>query len=109
MILTLTKGSSVSAMVAGSGHFTGLSTMITSPLLVVTLYSTEGAVVIKLTLYSRSRRSWMISRCNRPKKPQRKPKPKATEVSGSHWSEASFSVSFSRASRSSGYSSAEVG
>ena len=40
-----------------------------------------GAVVIRSRSYSRLRRSWMISRCSRPRKPQRKPKPRAAEVS----------------------------
>lgn len=43
----------------------------------------RGAVVIKSKLYSRSNRSWTISMCSNPKKPQRKPKPIALEVSGS--------------------------
>ena len=38
---------------------------------------TEGAVAIRSRLNSRSSRSWMISRCSRPRKPQRKPKPSA--------------------------------
>ena len=38
-----------------------------------------------------------------PKKPHRKPKPRATELSGSKLNEASFSWSFSSASRKSGY------
>ena len=38
-----------------------------------------------------------------PKKPHRKPKPNATELSGSKDSDASFSWSFSSASRRSGY------
>ena len=33
--------------------------------------------------------------CSMPRKPQRKPKPSATDVSGSHTSEASLSCSFS--------------
>ena len=36
-------------------------------------------------LNSRSSRSWMISRCSRPRKPQRKPKPSAALVSASKW------------------------
>ena len=35
--------------------------------------------MIRSRSYSRSRRSWMISRCSSPRKPQRKPKPSATE------------------------------
>ena len=48
-------------------------------------------------------RSWIISIWSIPKKPQRKPKPRAALVSGSKESEASFNWSFSRASRRSGY------
>ena len=40
-----------------------------------------------------------ISMCNRPRKPQRKPKPMALLTSGSNLSAASFSCSFSSASR----------
>ena len=39
--------------------------------------------------------------CSRPRKPQRKPKPSAADVSGSKVNDASFSRSFSSASRSS--------
>lgn len=58
-----------------------------------------GAVVIKSISNSRSSRSCTISRCSKPKKPQRKPKPKACDTSGSNFSEASFNCSFSSASR----------
>jgi len=36
--------------------------------------------------------------CSSPKNPQRKPKPKASDVSGSKVKEASFNWSFSKAS-----------
>ncbi|MNN52228.1 hypothetical protein D3C81_1669130 [compost metagenome] len=81
----------------------------TSPLVKVTLNTTLGAVVIRAILNSRSIRSWMISMCRRPRKPQRKPKPKAVEDSGSNFREASFSTSFSRASRKSLYSVDSIG
>ncbi len=42
---------------------------------------TDGAVVMRSRLNSRSSRSVMISRCRRPRKPQRKPKPSAAELS----------------------------
>ena len=57
---------------------------------------TLGAVVTRSRLNSRSSRSWIISMCRSPKKPQRKPKPSATEVSGSKERDASFSCSFSK-------------
>ena len=47
--------------------------------------------------------------CSRPRKPQRKPKPSAADVSGSKKNDASFSRSFSSASRSSGYSLPSTG
>ena len=64
---------------------------------------TLGSVVTRSRLNSRSRRSWMISMWSIPKKPHRKPKPRATELSGSKVRLASFSCSFSSASRRSGY------
>jgi len=70
---------------------------------------TKGTVVITVMLNSRSRRSWMISICNRPRKPQRKPKPSAALLSGVQVRLASFSCSFSMASRSSSYSSVSTG
>ena len=66
-------------------------------------------MVTRSRLNSRSSRSWMISMWSMPKKPQRKPKPRATEVSGSKVREASLSCSFSRASRRSGYLAAVLG
>ena len=51
----------------------------------------------------------MISRCSSPKKPQRKPKPSAIEVSGSKLREASFNCSFSSASRRSLYLAPSAG
>jgi GTP-binding protein LepA len=49
----------------------------------VTTPNALGAVARMSRLYSRSMRSWMISMCKRPRKPQRKPKPRAVDVSGS--------------------------
>ena len=54
-------------------------------------------------LNSRSSRSWMISMCSRPRKPQRNPKPSASLLSGSKLKELSLSDSRSIASRSSSY------
>ncbi|MCY1294450.1 hypothetical protein D9M70_437430 [compost metagenome] len=70
---------------------------------------TVGAVVIRSRSYSRSRRSWMISMCSMPRKPMRKPKPRASELSGSYCSAASFRVSFCSASRKSSKSSELTG
>ncbi len=58
---------------------------------------------------SRSNRSRTMSMWSRPRKPQRKPNPSATDVSGSYWREASLSWSFASASRSSSYRFASVG
>src|SRR5947199_123886 len=52
---------------------------------------------------SRSSRSWTISMCSSPRKPQRNPKPSASEVSGSAVNEEAFRRSFSTASRSASY------
>ena len=95
-------GSRTSAMRAGSGMSVGLWTGITAPSVSVTSNSTDGIVAISSRSYSRSSRSRTMSMCSRPRKPQRKPNPSASEVSGSHDSAASLSVSFSSASRSSG-------
>ena len=60
----------------------------------ITSYTTVGAVVIKSMSNSRSKRSCTISKCSKPKKPQRKPKPNAWDTSGSNFSEASFELQF---------------
>jgi hypothetical protein len=49
----------------------------------VTLYTTDGAVVMRSRSYSRSSRSCTISMWSRPRNPTRKPSPSASEVSGS--------------------------
>ncbi len=51
----------------------------------------------------------MTSRCSRPRKPQRKPKPSAAEVSISWEKLASFSASLSMASRRSSKSALSTG
>ena len=95
-------GSRTSATRAGSGMSLGLCTGSTVPSVSVTSYSTLGIVASSSRSYSRSRRSRTMSMCSRPRKPQRKPKPSASEVSGSQLSAASLRVSFSSASRRSG-------
>ena len=96
------NGSRTSATRAGSGKSLGLWTGITVPSVSVTSYSTLGIVVSSSRSYSRSRRSRTMSMCSSPRKPQRNPKPSASEVSGSQLSAASLRVSFSSASRRSG-------
>ena len=84
MTLSLTHGSSIVSMSVGFGSSAGLS-IATSPrpCVSMTWYSTDGAEAIRSRSNSRSRRSWTISMWSRPRKPQRKPKPSATELSGS--------------------------
>ena len=88
--------------VPGSGMSVGLWSASTLPSVSVTSYSTLGIVASSSRSYSRSSRSRTMSMCSRPRKPQRKPNPSASEVSGSQESAASLSVSFSSASRRSG-------
>ncbi len=51
----------------------------------------------------------MISMWSRPRKPQRKPKPSASDVSGSNTKAASFMFSLESASRRSSYCAESVG
>ena len=90
------------SMLVGGGSSPGERTARTTPEVSVTRYSTFGVVASSSRSYSRSRRSRTMSMCSRPRNPQRKPKPSAWDVSGSQRSEASFSESFSSASRRSG-------
>ena len=101
MIIAVMTGSSIFSMLPGSGSFAGLSISRTSPSVVVTRYNTPGAVVTRSMSNSRSSRSWTISMWSRPRNPQRKPKPSATDVSGSKKNAESLRRSFSSASRSS--------
>ena len=70
------------SMATASGMSAGLSTASIVPSVRCTRYSTDGAVAMRLMLNSRSSRSRTISMCNRPRKPHRKPKPSAPDVSG---------------------------
>ncbi len=108
-IIAVMMGSSILSMRPASGSFEGLSISCTTPSVVVTRYRTPGAVVTRSMLNSRSSRSCTISMCSRPRNPHRKPKPSAADVSGSKKNDASFSRSFSSASRSSGYSLPSTG
>ena len=80
-----------------------------SPSVFITLYITDGAVVIISRLNSLSTRSWIISICNNPKNPHLKPNPKATDVSGSKLRAASFICNFSNASFNSSYLAPSTG
>ena len=95
-------GSRTSVTSAGSGMSLGECTGIVVPSVRVTSYSTLGIVASSSRSYSRSRRSRTMSMCSSPRKPQRKPKPSASLVSGSQLSAASLRLSFSSASRRSG-------
>ena len=95
-------GSRTSATRFGSGMSLGLWTGITVPSVSVTSYSTLGIVCSSSRSYSRSSRSRTMSMCSRPRNPHLNPNPSASEVSGSQLSAASFSDSFSSASRRSG-------
>ncbi|SKT93445.1 Uncharacterised protein [Mycobacteroides abscessus subsp. abscessus] len=84
--VVLTTGSNTDRILP-SGQMDGLVTIIpgSSAVIpsVITRYTTLGAVEMRSRLNSRSRRSRVISMCSNPRKPQRNPKPSATEVSGS--------------------------
>ena len=82
MMSAATIGSTI-LLILPSGNSLGLVTWWTVLSSAVTSYGTFGAVEIRSSPNSRSRRSETISMCSRPRKPQRKPKPNATEVSGS--------------------------
>ena len=99
IMLAFMYGSSMWSIKVWSGIPPGLCTSCTLPCLSYTIYDTLGTVVITLISNSRSKRSCTISICNRPKKPQRKPKPNAADDSGVNVSEASFSCNFSSEAR----------
>ena len=82
-IIAVMTGSSIFSIRPASGSLAGLSISWTTPSVVVTRYSTPGAVVTRSMSNSRSSRSWTISMCSSPRKPQRKPNPSAADVSGS--------------------------
>ena len=83
MMETLTHGSAMASISPAPGRRAGLSTDTSPrPLVIVTWYSTDGADAMRSRSNSRSSRSWMISMCSRPRKPHRKPKPSAPELSG---------------------------
>ena len=81
--LSLTQGSSMTSMSVGFGSSAGLSTTtVAAAVGQLTWYSTDGAEAMRSRPNSRSSRSWTISMWSRPRNPQRKPKPSATELSG---------------------------
>ena len=102
-IFAVTNGSSIYEISWAVGKSSGLYNSITSPVVLYTLYITDGAVVISPKSNSLSNLSSIISKCNSPKKPHLKPNPNATEFSGSNSSAASFSFNFSNASFKSSY------
>jgi len=80
----LTKGYSSFSITTGDGRSVGLMIVSFSPLVVVTMKLTPGAVTTRDKENSRSRRSRIMSMCNRPRKPQRKPCPNRGLDSGSY-------------------------
>ena len=68
------NGSRISSTCVGSGSSLGESMRLIVPSVILISYVTVGAVCTISMLNSRSRRSWMISMCSRPRNPQRKPK-----------------------------------
>ena len=60
------------------------------PSVFITLYSTVGAVIIKLTSYSSSNLSCIISICRRPKNPHLNPVPRRLDLCSENVSAASF-------------------
>ena len=100
MIVARTIGSRHSLIIASSGSLAGLSIRITfgpSWVWATISYVTLGAVWMRSTFSSRSRRSWTISMCSRPRKPQRNPNPSASLVSACHLKLESLRLSRSRA------------
>ena len=81
--LASTHGFEIDSISPTSGICAGLSTTTSSARWsTLTRYSTLGADAMRSSANSRSRRSWVISMCSRPRKPQRNPKPSATDDSG---------------------------
>ena len=109
MMVAESIGSSMWSSRVASGSSVGLSTSSSVPSVRKARYATLGAVAMSERSNSRSRRSRTISMCRRPRKPQRKPMPRAWEDSGSKVKLASLSLSFSSASRRSGSSSPSIG
>ena len=90
-ITTLAHGSSTAVISPKGGNLEGVYTVSREARLVVTMYEMVGVVTTSTRLNSRFKRSITISRCSRPKKPQRKPRPSTPEDSSSNESEESES------------------
>ena len=98
MISADTMGSSIYSISDGSGRLDGLVKLHhLSVRLVDTVYNAR-AVVTKSRLYSRSRRSSIISRCRRPKETSGNQNRAQWKSPGSKNREASFNCNFSSAS-----------
>ena len=95
MTLALTHGSAIDSISPAGGRRAGLSTTTSPrPAVSATAYSTDGAEAIRSRSNSRSSRSWTISMCSKPRKPQRKPVPSATDVSGANADRGVVEVQF---------------
>ena len=82
-MVVFTIGSLISSMSLEVGNWEGLSILITSPFVLRTSYSTEGAVEMRSKSYYRSNLSLITSMWRVPKKPHLKPNPRASDTSGS--------------------------
>ena len=76
------NGSSTISMFCGDGISAGLCMCSSVPSVSRAMYSTLGAVAMRVRLNSLSSRSRTMSIWSRPRNPQRKPKPRATDDSG---------------------------
>ena len=108
-IFAVTNGSSIYEISCGFGNSVGLYISKTSPVVLCTLYITDGAVVINPKSNSLSSLSSIISKCNKPKNPHLNPNPNAAEFSGSYTNAASFNCNFSNATFKFSYSLPSTG
>ena len=108
-MFAVTNGSSIYDISCGVGNSVGLYISSTSPVVLWTLYITDGAVVISPKSNSLSNLSSIISRWSNPKNPHLNPNPNAADVSGSYSSAASFNCSFSNATFKFSYSLPSIG
>ena len=108
-MFAVTNGSSIYDISCGVGNSVGLYISSTSPVVLWTLYITDGAVVINPKSNSLSNLSSIISKWSSPKNPHLNPNPSAAYVSGSYSSAASFNWSFSNATFRFSYSLPSIG
>ena len=107
--MALIHGSSMNFIKVGSGKLDGFCKSFISPLFIWILYTTPGVVVNRFISNSLSSLSVTISKCNKPKKPHLKPKPKAEEDSVSKEKLESFNFNFANPSFNFWYSELSTG